>query len=108
MDTKRLMFVNMGLIPKETISWEWVDIKIYLEKALKGSNFAQNILTLKSQLGRLHTYFKFMVVRNPLERLVSGYINKIEPPLTADSKFKAFVSLRFYRSSVLKIWKIGI
>ena len=55
-------------------------------KGTEERQFSHKGLTLKSSLRRLNTYFKFMVVRNPLERLVSGYRNMIEPPLNPDSK----------------------
>ena len=106
---KRLMFVNMGLLPKKTISWKWVDNTKYLEKALKKGNFAQKGLTLKARLRRLRSHFKFTVVRNPLERLVSGYRNKIEPPLNPNSRTRHFVSIQKeillkYRPGDLEEW----
>ena len=109
-DMKRLMFVNMGLLPKVTISWKWVDNTKYLETALKKSNFARTDFTLSSRTQRLKTHFKFMVVRNPLERLVSGYRNKIEPPLDAESfRLKQFGPmqleiLRKYRPRDVEKW----
>ena len=33
------------------------------------------------RIAKLREYFKFMMIRNPLERLVSAYRDKIEPPL---------------------------
>lgn len=105
---KRLMFVNMGLIPEDTISWEWVDNTIYLEKALKKSSFARNDLTSASRLQRIRSHFKFMIVRNPLERLVSGYRNKIEPPLeTLSSMFPYYIQreiVQLYHPQDLDRW----
>jgi len=38
-------------------------------------------LSKEGALYRLNNYFKFTVLRNPLERLLSGYRNKLESPL---------------------------
>lgn len=57
---------------------------------------------------RLKEYYKFTVIRNPLERLVSGYRNKIEPPLTGNSlKFPNYLKRRIfeqYRPVVYHYW----
>lgn len=53
-------------------------------------------------------YFKFTVIRNPLERLVSSYRNKIEPPLSGHSiKFPNYIKrqiLEQYRPVVYQHW----
>ena len=57
---------------------------------------------------RLTEYYKFTVARNPLERLVSGYRNKVEPPLIGHSlKFPNSIKRRIfeqYRPVVYDYW----
>ncbi len=53
-------------------------------------------------------YFKFTVIRNPLERLVSSFRNKIEPPLSGHSiKFPNYIKRQIfeqYRPMVYRHW----
>lgn len=106
-DMKRLMFVTVGVLPERTIHHEWVDLK-YLEKGLKLASFVNKNLTDNSRLWRMQNYFKFMIVRNPLERLVSGYRNKVMPPLNDLSlKFPNYVKrniIQKYRPLDLQYW----
>ena len=106
-DMKRLMFVTVGVLPLKTIHDEWVDLK-YLEKGLKRASFINKTLTDESRLLRIQNYFKFMIVRNPLERLVSGYRNKVMPPLTDLSlKFPNYIKrniLERYRPVDFQRW----
>lgn len=57
---------------------------------------------------RLTEYYKFTIVRNPLERLVSSFRNKIEPPLSGNSlKFPNYIKrqiLELYRPVVYQHW----
>lgn len=78
---KRLMLYMGGHLPLNTVDWPWVEDKIYLEPALKHASLMNVTLTAAARLKMMHTYYKFMIVRNPLERIISGYRNKIEPPL---------------------------
>ena len=59
--------------------------KCYSEKvsptSLNGNVFLREGLTNEERLHQLKDYFKFIMLRNPLERLVSAYRDKIEPPL---------------------------
>lgn len=79
---KRLMLYMNGHLPLTTVDWPWVEDHIYLEPALKHASLINKTLTIKDKIIRWNTYYKFMFVRNPLERLVSAYRNKIEPPLS--------------------------
>lgn len=78
---KRLMLYMGGHLPLDTLDWPWVEDSKYLEPALKHASLMNVTLTTAQRLKIMHTYYKFMIVRNPLERIVSGYRNKIEPPL---------------------------
>ena len=78
---RRLMFLMGGHLPTETIDWPWVDDTKYLEPALKHASLMNKTLTKSHRMRMIHNYYKFMVVRNPLERLLSSYRNKIEPPI---------------------------
>ena len=78
---KRLMLYMGDHLPVQTIDWPWVEDSIYLEPALQHASFLNKTLTLKEKLQRISDYYKFIIVRNPFERLVSGYRNKIEKPV---------------------------
>ena len=78
---KRLMLYMGGHLPPSTIDWPWVEDNTYLEPALKHASLMNTTLTTAQKRSMMHTYYKFMIVRNPLERIVSGYRNKIEPPV---------------------------
>ena len=64
-----------------SIKWLHVSENDYLKPAIHASSFLNNNLTEEMKLYMVRNYFKFIMVRNPLERLVSAYRNKIEPPL---------------------------
>ena len=78
---KRLMLYMGNHLPVETIEWPWVEDSIYLEPALQHASFLNKTLTVKEKLRRMKDYYKFVIVRNPFERLVSGYRNKVEKPV---------------------------
>lgn len=68
----------------ETIDWPWVEDSIYLEPALKHASLLNKTLTVDQKLQRISEFYKFMIVRNPLERLVSGFKNKLEKPVRCE------------------------
>ena len=70
-----------GRLPMNTLDWPWVEDSIYLEPALKHVSLLNKTLTADQKLQRISKFYKFMIVRNPLERLVSGFRNKLEKPL---------------------------
>lgn len=77
-----------GHLPMDTLDWPWVEDSIYLEPALKKASLLNNTLSMNSKVMRIRTYYKFMITRNPLERLASAYRNKIKPPLSHKQKNK--------------------
>ena len=99
-----------GHLPLNTVDWPWVEDHIYLEPALAKVSLSNKTLSLSGKIARLKTYYKFMIVRNPLERLVSAFRNKLEPPLSHQNqdkfpeRIKAYI-LEQYRSSELGEWR---
>ena len=107
---KRLMFYMSGQLSLETVDWEWVEDSVFLEPALRRASFLNKTLTEADRTHRLQTYYKFMIVRNPLERIVSGFRNKIEPPLKfkKQDKFPESVKkeiLQQHRPAELLYWQ---
>ena len=69
-------------IPPETTQWKDHDkLEDILRPAIQNTSFLKRGLTDKMRIYKLKNYFKFVMIRNPLERLVSAYRDKIEPPL---------------------------
>ena len=92
-----------------TLDWPWVEDSVYLEPALAKVSLLNETLTTTEKVQRIKTYFKFMIVRNPLERLVSAYRNKLEPPVSYErrDKFPDSLKLRIleeYRSPETHQW----
>ena len=78
---KRLMLYMSDNLPQYTVDWPWVDHSKYIVPAMKHASFLNQTLTDREKKMRVVSYYKFMVVRNPFERLVSAYRNKLEEPL---------------------------
>ncbi len=93
-----------------TVEWPWVEDSVYLEPALSRASLMNKTLNTNEKMFRIKTYYKFMIVRNPLERLVSAFRNKIEPPLSREhlDRFPHFLKVNIleqYRNSELHQWK---
>ena len=75
---------------------------------IKRASLLNKNLTDFKRLQKLQHFFKFTILRHPLERLVSGYRNKIEPTLFGLSKkFPNPIKhdiLRKYRSKEFSTW----
>lgn len=75
---------------------------------IRHASFLNTSLTEEDRMVRLAEYYKFTVIRNPLERLVSSYRNKVEPPLLGHSlKFPNYLKRRIfeqYRPVVYYYW----
>lgn len=50
------------------------------------ASFLNDSLTESQRLSKIKNYWKFMIVRNPLERLLSAFINKLSSPLKNNTK----------------------
>ena len=75
------MFVTQGLIPPESTNWSRISEYNYMVPAIKKASFLKTSLTDKKRKVILRKYYKFMMVRNPLERLAAAYRDKIEHSL---------------------------
>ena len=82
---RRLIFIVQGLIPEETAKMDTISEQVYLAPAIRKASFINLSLTEREKAEKLKTYYKFMMVRNPLERLLSSYRDKIEPLLYFNS-----------------------
>ena len=80
---RRYLFTLQGLIPPETAQWDEISEEEYLEPNIYKASFLKASLKDEERLRKVKSYYKFMVVRNPLERLVSAFRDKIEKPLTS-------------------------
>ena len=103
------MFVLQGVIPPETIHWKHVSEDVYLHPGILRASFLNTTLTDDQRVTKIKNYFKFVLVRNPLERLVSAFRNKIEQPLHF-SKLDTFEMIRRhiidkYRRGELNRWE---
>ena len=78
---RRLVFVLNGALPEETIHWKKVSENDYLVPCIQKSSFLRSSLTDDQRKVMVKDYYKFTIIRNPLERLLSAFRNKIEPPL---------------------------
>ena len=78
---RRFLFALQGIIPEESIHWGTVDEHKYLAPGIQRASFLNKSLTDEERLYKIKNYYKFMIVRNPLERLLSAFKNKIEKPL---------------------------
>ena len=85
---RKFFFLSQGLIPETVLSVDNADSKqhaelelSYLEPAINKATFAKVNMTDRQRLWRVRSYYKFTFVRNPLERLLSAYLDKIAPQL---------------------------
>ena len=106
------MLYMSGNLPMETLEWKWVEDNVYLEPALQQASFLNKSLTDSDRMTRLQSYYKFVIVRNPWERIVSAFRNKVEPPLKHDPKSwhvfpekHKFEMLQRYRPDELLYWQ---
>lgn len=75
------MLVMQGLLPPESAKESFLSQSDYIIPLIRTISFLNDSLTDPNRLERLETYYKFVMIRNPLERLLSAYRNKIEPLL---------------------------
>ena len=74
---KLVFYVNQGLVPRIELSKPRDEVEqTWLEIAIQENSFQSLNSTEKKR--DLATYFKFVMMRNPLERLASAFRSKIE------------------------------
>ena len=75
-----MVLVINGLLEKETA--KLIHLPEYkIKECARMTSFKKVNLTDGERLHKIKHYFKFVMIRNPLERLVSAYRNKLENPL---------------------------
>ena len=79
---RRFLFVIQGVIPEATIHKQRIKEHVYLTPYLEEMSFRRKSLNDSERRSKLRHYFKFMIVRNPLERLVSAFRDKIMKPVS--------------------------
>ena len=75
-----MVLVINGLLDKETAKIIHIPEYKIRDRAMMTS-FQKVNLTDGEKLHKIKHYFKFVMIRNPLERVVSAYRNKLEQPL---------------------------
>ena len=76
--------------------------------AIRRASLQNNSLDDSTRLNMIRDYYKFVIIRHPLERLVSGFRNKIEPPFNDMSvRFPNYIKLTIlqrYRKTEFERW----
>ena len=103
------MLVLQGAIPQETIHWKYVPEDEYLRRGVLKASLLNMYLTDDQRVNKIKNYFKFIMVRNPLERLLSAFRSKVELPLTFN-RLDTFEMIRRdivgkYRKDELDRWQ---
>lgn len=103
--TKSLVFTDNDDLQHDVMSWELIDFDKYLQNKV---SFINSTLSNVSRRRKIKNYRKTMIVRNPLERLLSGYLHVIRPPFTdLNDNFPNYVKkeiLEKYRSREYRHW----
>lgn len=73
-----------GLLPAESAEEHVISQNDYIIPIINRITFLNENLSDLDRLMRIEKYYKFVMIRNPLERLVSAYRNKIEPLLVTN------------------------
>ena len=61
-------------------------LEAQIEKGLKKSSFLHKALTDESRIDALKTYGKYIIIRHPLQRILSAYLDKLSGPLLKEIK----------------------
>lgn len=78
----------------------------YLDPVLKTVSFLKASLTDKERLYKVKNYFKYTFIRNPLERLLSAYLDKVKQKTQKgwEDEIKAGI-LKKYQIEEFQRWK---
>ena len=71
------------------IRWIWCHCPV----GIRHASLLNSSLDETQRLDKIRNYYKFMIVRHPLERLGSGFRNKIEPPEEFSIRFSDYIKL---------------
>ena len=85
------------------------DIKaLSLYTGIRRASLMNKSLDDTKRLNMIENYYKFVIIRHPLERLVSGFRNKIEPPFNDMSvRFPNYIKmtiLQKFRNAEFEKW----
>lgn len=83
-EMKRMFAIHKKILPVESIGWAWNNSEMaykYLYPLYAAHTLANKTLTMASRLHRIANHYKMMIVRHPLDRLLSGYLSKMVPHL---------------------------
>ena len=100
---RRFLLVLQGIIPKETRRWEKVPER-YLVPEKLDTSFLHTSLTDEDRIHKIRSYYKFTIVRNPLERLLSAFLDKIAPPLNHEKPSDAY-TMRLHKREILQKYR---
>lgn len=92
------------------------DNKIFtliLVVGINKASFLKWSLNDSQRVFKVKNYWKFVIIRNPLERLLSAYINKIAKPLQVKKTYDEFELkqkqiMERYHPGVVKKWREGL
>ncbi len=79
-------------------------LEALIEKGLKKSSFLHKTLTDQSRIDALKTYGKYIIVRHPLQRILSGYLDKLSGPLLR-KEIKPYNYFQHLKHDILKKYK---
>lgn len=76
---RRFVFLLQGLLSNSTIHKERIPYSL-VQRAMRINHERDRHTSRYERTKKLKEYYKYTFIRNPLERLVSAYRNKIAPP----------------------------
>ena len=86
---RRFLFLSQGIISEKALNFSMTNFTqrkklegVFLQPGISKTSFLNKSLSDEDRLYKTKNYFKFTFVRNPLERLLSAFLDKISPPLT--------------------------
>ena len=81
---------------------------------MQKASFLNHSLTESQRIYKIRNYWKFIILRNPLERLLSAFLNKLSSPLKRDTStwgtfdLHKWQIMEIYHPEELRMFKIGL